>query len=93
MMRLTAKVSRAMRNGIGTSFSLLKPPRKAAALPTLARQFSANGSTFTPNPVATEMIKYATSLARDQKTGAAFSAEYFRKFEFYRLGFFSLLFF
>ncbi|XP_057794995.1 uncharacterized protein LOC131011224 [Salvia miltiorrhiza] len=72
MMRLTAKVSRAVRNGIG-SVSVLKPPPlpKAAAPPR--RQFSASSSTFTPNPIAVEMIKYATSLARENKTEESYA--------------------
>ncbi|KAH6762076.1 hypothetical protein C2S52_019509 [Perilla frutescens var. hirtella] len=75
MMRLTAKVSRAVRNRIGSSVSLLKPPfpppQKAVAPPF--RQFSANSSTSTPNPVALEMIKYATCLAREKKTEESYA--------------------
>ncbi|KAK6146900.1 hypothetical protein DH2020_017812 [Rehmannia glutinosa] len=69
MMRLASKASRAVRNGIAPSFSLLKPPLPPpeAAVRQPLRHFSVNSSTFTPNPVAVEMIKYATSLARDQK--------------------------
>ncbi|KAI3474114.1 hypothetical protein Pfo_028902 [Paulownia fortunei] len=75
-MSLAARVSRAMRNGIGPSFSLLKPPLlpppKAVASQPI-RHFSANSSIFTPNPVALEMIKYATTLARDQKTEESYA--------------------
>ncbi|KAG8376927.1 hypothetical protein BUALT_Bualt09G0115000 [Buddleja alternifolia] len=60
MIRVAAKASRAMKNGPGPSFPLLKPPLppppKAAAAP-IVRHFSTNNSTFTANPVAVEMIK------------------------------------
>lgn len=72
MISLAAKLSRATRNVLGPSFSLLKPsllpPIKLAAPPPI--YFYANNSTFTANPVALEMINYAMSLARGQKTGA-----------------------
>ncbi|GFQ04770.1 hypothetical protein PHJA_002621000 [Phtheirospermum japonicum] len=68
MLRLAAKFPRAARNGIGPSFSLLKPPP-----PQPIRHYSVNNSAFTPNPVAVEMIKYATSLARDQKTEESYA--------------------
>ncbi|KAL8526888.1 hypothetical protein ACS0TY_015943 [Phlomoides rotata] len=71
MMRLTAIVSRAMRIVTGASVSLVKPPLPPP--PIFTRQFSANGSTFTPNSVAHEMIKYAASLARDQKTEESYA--------------------
>ncbi|KAL2502936.1 Tetratricopeptide repeat (TPR)-like superfamily protein [Forsythia ovata] len=71
MISLAAKLSRTTRNGLGPSFSLLKPsqlpPRKSAAPPP-NRYFYANNSTFIANPVALEMINYAMSLARAQKT-------------------------
>lgn len=71
MIGLAAKLSRATRNGLGPFFSLLKPsllpPLKMAAPPP-NRYFYANNSTFTANPVALEMISYAMSLARAQKT-------------------------
>ncbi|KAK6120342.1 hypothetical protein DH2020_046033 [Rehmannia glutinosa] len=75
MMRLATKASRAARNGIGPSFSLLKPPLPPpeAAAPQPLRHFSVNSSTFTPNPVVVEMIKYATSLARGQKTEESYA--------------------
>ncbi|KAL0375235.1 UNVERIFIED_CONTAM: hypothetical protein Sradi_3439200 [Sesamum radiatum] len=71
MMRLAAKLSRDLKNTIGPSFSLVKPPLwppPEAVAPPPIRQFSADSSTFTPNPVALQMIKYATSLARGQRT-------------------------
>ncbi|KAL8517538.1 hypothetical protein ACS0TY_015696 [Phlomoides rotata] len=71
MMRLTAIVSRAMRIVTGASVSLVKPPLPPP--PIFTRQFSANGSTFTPNSVAHEMIMYAASLARDQKTEESYA--------------------
>ncbi|XP_051131433.1 uncharacterized protein LOC127251672 [Andrographis paniculata] len=71
MMRLAAKVSRDMKNAIG-SCALVQPPKAVAAPPT-TRRFSANRSTFTFNPVAVEMIKYATSLAREHKTEESYS--------------------
>lgn len=74
-MRFTAKVSRVLRYGIGSSVSLLKPPllppREAVAPPV--RLFSAKINTFTPNPVALQMIKYATSLAREKSTEESYS--------------------
>ncbi|PIN17073.1 hypothetical protein CDL12_10265 [Handroanthus impetiginosus] len=70
MMRLAAKVSRSMRNGSSFSFPVPKPPLLS---PPPIRQFSANSSTFTANPVALEMIKYATCLARDQKTEESYA--------------------
>ncbi|KAK4396214.1 hypothetical protein Sango_1458000 [Sesamum angolense] len=60
MMRLAAKLSRDLKNTIGPTFSLVKPPLwppPEAVAPPPIRQFSADSSTFTPNPVALEMIK------------------------------------
>ncbi|XP_042016146.1 uncharacterized protein LOC121764148 [Salvia splendens] len=70
-MRLTAKVSRVVRNGIGSLFAAKPPlpPSPKVVAPPL-RQFSA---TSTPNPVAVEMIKYATSLARQNKTEESYA--------------------
>ncbi|KAL0309889.1 UNVERIFIED_CONTAM: hypothetical protein Sradi_5931200 [Sesamum radiatum] len=76
MMRLAAKLSRDLKNTIGPSFSLVKPPLwppPEAVAPPPIRQFSADSSTFTPNPVALEMIKYATSLARGQRTEESYA--------------------
>lgn len=67
MMRLASKFSRVVRNGIGLK-PPFPPPSKAVAPPV--RQFSGRSGTFTPNPVALQMINYATSLAREKKTGA-----------------------
>ncbi|KAL6574696.1 hypothetical protein OROMI_011981 [Orobanche minor] len=70
MIRLASKLSRAVRNGTWPSFSLLKPPPPPEAVaPLLMRHFSVSSMAFTPNPVALDMINYAKSLARDQKTG------------------------
>lgn len=71
MIRLAAKASRALRNGKSASFLLPKQqpiltPVTAALPPT--RQFSCKNSFLAVNPVAVEMINYATALARDQKT-------------------------
>ncbi|KAL7095577.1 hypothetical protein ACP275_10G033000 [Erythranthe tilingii] len=75
-MRLAAEVSKAMRNRIIPSISLIKlsplPPPEAVAPPSI-RQFSSSMSTSTHNPVAVEMIKYATSLAREQKTEESYA--------------------
>ncbi|XP_042053364.1 uncharacterized protein LOC121798420 isoform X2 [Salvia splendens] len=70
-MRLAAIVSRVVRNGIGSVLAVkpLHPPPPKVVAPPL-RQFSA---TSTPNPVAVEMIKYATSLARDKKTEESYA--------------------
>ncbi|KAL3839498.1 hypothetical protein ACJIZ3_024089 [Penstemon smallii] len=66
MIRLAIKFSRALKNGNKVaSFSL--PPSKAAA-PPLHNHFSTKSYAFTPNPVALEMINYATSVAREQNT-------------------------
>ncbi|KAL6501433.1 hypothetical protein OROGR_026566 [Orobanche gracilis] len=75
MMRLH-KLSRAVRNGTWPSFSVLKPsppPSPEAVAPQLIRHFSVSSDAFTPNPVALEMINYATSLARNQKTEESYA--------------------
>ncbi|KAL6508002.1 hypothetical protein OROGR_024197 [Orobanche gracilis] len=78
MIRLASKLSRAVRNGTGPSFSLLKPPPPPppppeAVAPLLMRHFSVSSIAFTPNPVALDMINYAKSLARDQKTEESYA--------------------
>ncbi|KZV37798.1 hypothetical protein F511_30861 [Dorcoceras hygrometricum] len=71
MIKLAAKTSRALRIGKGASFLIPKQPliscAEAAALP-FTRQISSKNGFFAANPVAVEMINYATALARDQKT-------------------------
>ncbi|KAL7136424.1 hypothetical protein ABFS83_10G029700 [Erythranthe nasuta] len=75
-MRIAAEVSKAMRNRIIPSISLIKlpplPPPEAVAPPSI-RQFSSSMSNSTHSPVAVEMIKYATSLAREQKTEESYA--------------------
>lgn len=75
MIKFAAKASRALSNGKSASFLLPKqppisPPVTAALPPT--RQFSSKNSFLAVNPVAVEMINYATALARDQKTGLCY---------------------
>ncbi|KAL6534304.1 hypothetical protein OROHE_013229 [Orobanche hederae] len=78
MIRLASKLSRVVRNGTWPSFSLLKPPPPPppppeAVAPLLMRHFSVSSMAFTPNPVALDMINYAKSLARDQKTEESYA--------------------
>ncbi|GER28586.1 tetratricopeptide repeat protein [Striga asiatica] len=69
-MRLAAMFSRAVRLSL---VKLPSPPPAAVAAPKPVRRFSTGRGAFTPNPVALEMIKYAASLAREQKTEESYA--------------------